>query len=182
MRNLLQKSNPRRASGPPMIPAGLLKECTEDLAPILAIIFNKLLQTGTVQEVWKTANVSAVFKKGQQYDPGNYRPVSLTCLCCKMLEHTMVSNVMKHVDKYSILSDCQHGFHARRSCKTQLVTLQHDLASTLDKGVGSDMVVLDFSKAFESSNSNYLGSYTTMASEGTSTSGSLHSFLTEPKE
>ena len=56
---------------------------------------------------------------------------------------------MKHVDKHSILSDCQHGFRARRSCETQLVTLQHDLASTLDKGVQTDMVVLDFSKAFD---------------------------------
>ena len=149
MRKLLQKSNPRKASGPDMIPARLLKECAEDLAPILAIIFNKSLQTGTVPEDWKTANVSAVFKKGQRYDPANYRPVSLTCLCCKMLEHIIVSNVMKHVDKHSFLSDCQHGFRARRSCETHIVTLQHDLASTLDKGVQTDMVVLDFSKAFD---------------------------------
>ena len=149
VRKLLQKSNPRKASGPDMIPAWLLKECAEDLAPILAIIFNKSLQIGTVPEDWKTANVSAVFKKGQRYDPANYRPVSLTCLCCKILEHIIVSNVMKHVDKHSILSDCQHGFRARRSCETQLVTLQHDLASALDKGVQTDMVVLDFSKAFD---------------------------------
>ena len=140
-RKLLQKSYPRKASGPDMIPAQLLKECAEDIAPILA--------TGTVPEDWKTANVSAVFKKGQRYDPANYRPVSLTCLCCKMLEHIIVSNVLKHVDRHSILSDCQHGFSARRSCETQLVTLQHDLASTLDKGVQTDMVVLDFSKAFD---------------------------------
>ena len=123
VRKLLHKSNPRKASGTYMIPARLLKECAEDLAPILAIIFNKSLQTGTVPEDWKTANVSAVFKKGQRYDPANYHPVSSTCLCCKMLEHTIVC--MKHVDKYSILSDCQHGFRARRSCETQLVTLQN---------------------------------------------------------
>ena len=144
LRKLLQKSNSRKASGPDMIPARLSKECAEDLAPILAIIFNKSLQTGTVPEDWKTANDSAVFKKGQRYDLANYCPVSLTCLCCKMLEHIIVSNVMKHVDKYSILSDCKHGFRARRSCETQLVTLLHDFASTLNKGVQTDMVVLDF--------------------------------------
>ena len=66
VRKLLQKSNPRKDSGPDMIPARLLEECAEDLAPMLAIIiFNKSLQTGTVPEDWKTANVSAVFKKGQ---------------------------------------------------------------------------------------------------------------------
>ena len=145
---LLQETNPRKASGPDMIPARLLKECADKLAPILVVIFNKSLQTGTVPDDWKNANVSAVFKKGQRYDPANYRPVSLTCLCCMMLEHIIVSNVMKHVDGHNILTDCQHGFRAR-SCETQLVTLLHDLASTLDKGTQTDMVVLDFSKAFD---------------------------------
>ena len=132
-----------------MIPARLLKESVDDLAPILALILNKSVQSGTVPDDWKTANVSAVFKKGQRYDPANYRPVSLTCLCCKMLEHIIVSNVINHVDTNNIIKDCQHGFQARRSCETQLVTLLHDLASTLDKGTQTDMVVLDFSNAFD---------------------------------
>ena len=149
VRKLLQKSNPRKATGPDMIPARLLKECAEELAPILAIIYSKSLQTGKVPDDWKKANVSAVFKKGQLYDPANYRPVSLTCLCCKILEHIIVSSVMKHVDTQSILTDCQHGFRARRSCESQLVTLTHDLASSLDNGKQTDMVVLDFSKAFD---------------------------------
>ena len=145
---LLQRSNPRKATGPDMLPPRILKECCEELSPILTIIFNKSLQTGTVSDDWKAANNSAVFKKGQRYDPANYRPVSLTCLCCKILEHIIVSNVMKHVDYYKILSDCQHGFRAR-SCETQPVTLCHDLSSSLDKGIQTDIVVLDFSKAFD---------------------------------
>ena len=93
--------------------------------------------------------MSTVFKKGQRYDPANYGPVSLTCLCCKILEHVIVSDVLKHLDHHKILSDCQHGFCARRSCDTQLVTLCHDLTSSLDKGIQIDMLVLDFSKAFD---------------------------------
>ena len=68
VRKLLQKSNPRKATRPDMIPARLLKECSEEQAPILAIIYNKSLQTGNVPDDWKKANVSAVFKKGQRYD------------------------------------------------------------------------------------------------------------------
>ena len=56
---------------------------------------------------------------------------------------------MKHVDHHQILSDCQHGFRARRSCETQLVTLINDLSSSLDRGVQTDMVILDFSKSFD---------------------------------
>ena len=149
MRKLLQRSNPGKAIGPDMLPARLLKEYSEELSPILTIIFNKSLQAGTVPDDWKAANVSAVFKKGQPYDPANYRPFSLTCLCCKIFEHIIVSNVMKHVDYYKILSGCQPGFRARRSFETQLVTFCHDLTSSLDKGIQTDMVVLDFSKEFD---------------------------------
>ena len=139
------KSNRRKASGPDMIPARLLKECSEELSPLLTIIFNKSLWTGTVPDDWKSANVSAIFKKGQHYDPANYHPVSLTCLCCKIFEHVIVNNVLKHLDYHKILTDCQHGFRARRSCETQLVTLCHDLASSLDKGIQTDMLVFDLS-------------------------------------
>ena len=95
---------------------------SEELAPILAIIYNKSLQTGTLLDGWKKANVSVVFKKEQCYNPANYRPVSLTCLCCKVLEHIIVSSVLKHVDTLGILSYCRHNCRARRSCETQLVT------------------------------------------------------------
>ena len=149
VKKLLHRSNPGKASGPDLIPARLLKECSKDLAPILTTIFNKSLQTGSVPTDWKKANVSAIFKKGQRYDPANYRPVSLTCLCCKLLEHVVVSNMMKHVDQPKILTDCQHGFRTRRSCETQLVTMIHDLTSAMDKGTQIDMIVLDFSKAFD---------------------------------
>ena len=64
-------------------------------------------------------------------------------------EHIIVSNTMKHLEHHKILTECQHGFRARRSCETQLVTLCHELADSLDKNKQTDMVILDFSKAFD---------------------------------
>ena len=55
---------------------------------------------------WRQANVSPVFKKGEKYDAANYRPVSLTCICCKTPEHILVSNINKHLALDSILADC----------------------------------------------------------------------------
>ena len=100
-------------------------------------------------EDWRHANVTAIFKKGTRHDAANYRPVSLTSLCCKLLEHVIVSKTVKHLERHNILNDCQHGFRAKRSCVTQILILYHELAASLDKKIQTDMIILDFSKAFD---------------------------------
>ena len=99
-----------KASGPDGLKARVLKECSNEISPILALIYNESLARGEVPDEWRQATVSPVFKKGEKYDAANYRPVSLTCICCKTLEHILVSNINKHLALDSILADCQHGF------------------------------------------------------------------------
>ena len=146
---LLRQINPNKASGPDEVPARVLKECSHELAPLITILFNKSLLEGKIPDDWKEANITAVFKKGDRNLPSNYRPVSLTCLICKLQEHILVSSIMKHLDSHNILTDSQHGFRSRRSCETQLVSLVHELATSLDSGVQTDLAILDFSKAFD---------------------------------
>ena len=90
--------------------ARVLKECSNEISPILALIFNESLARGDVPDERRQANVSPVFKKGEKYDAANYRPVSLTCICCKNLEHILVRNIYTLLSLDSILADCQHGF------------------------------------------------------------------------
>ena len=66
-------------------------------------------------------------KKGEPDKASNYRPVSLTSLSCKIQEHIKTSKVLNNLDEHEILTDCQHGFRARDSCETQLLTLAHEL-------------------------------------------------------
>ena len=92
--------------------------------------------------------------KGWKYDATNYKPVSLTCICCKTLEHILVSNINKNLALVSILADCQHGFRSQRSCETQLVQFVHDIISNLDGAVNrghkqTDLIIMDFAKAFD---------------------------------
>ena len=98
---------------------------------------------------WKKANVTAVFKKGDRHSAANYRPVSLTSICCKLQEHVITSSIMKHLSKNEILTDGQHGFRPKRSCETQLITLVHEIAANLESGTQTDLIILDFSKAFD---------------------------------
>ena len=78
----------------------------------------------------------------------------LTCICCKTLEHILVSNINKHLALDNILADCQHGFRSQRSCETQLVQFVHDIISNLDGAVNrghkqTDLIIMDFAKAFD---------------------------------
>ena len=80
--------------------------------------------------------------------------MSLTCICCKTLEHILVSNINKHLALDSILADCQHGFRSRRSCETRLVQIVHDIFSNLDGTMNrgqkqTDLIIMDFEKAFD---------------------------------
>ena len=90
---LLDGLNVHKAPGPDGLNARVLKECSDEISPILALIFNESLTRGDVPDEWRQANVSPVFKKGEKYDAANYRPVSLTCICCKPLEHILASNI-----------------------------------------------------------------------------------------
>ena len=97
-----------------------------------------------------------VFKKGDKSLAANYRPISLTCILCKVLEHILASNIVKHLDGQGILYDLQHGFREKRSCETQLLMLIEDLASGASVGKQTDIILLDFSKAFDKVNHSKL--------------------------
>ena len=102
---LLNNLKIHKATGPDGLSARVLKECCSEIAPILALIYNESLAQGTVPDDWRQVNVAPIFKKGEKYDAANYRPVSLTCICCKTLEHIIVSNINKHLAFESILAD-----------------------------------------------------------------------------
>jgi hypothetical protein len=57
--------------------------------------------------------------------------------------------MVKHLEIHDILVDCQHGFRAKRSCETQLISLTHELINHLHSGIQNDLIILDFSKAFD---------------------------------
>ena len=96
------------------------------------------------------ANVTPIFKKGDRHKPANYRPVSLTSIVCKLLEHIMdVKSIMNHLEKTYILNDSQHGFRPKRSCEAELSGYIQDLASNLSVGKQIDTAVMVFSKAFD---------------------------------
>ena len=137
------------ASGPDALPAHFLKLGSSELAPIFTLLFNSTLHQGKIPRDWKTANVTPIFKKGDNSKSSNYRPISLTSIVCKVLEHIIHSQIINHFDNYNLLSSRQFGFRKRHSCESQLLLTVDDLARGLRDGEQIDAVLLDFSKAFD---------------------------------
>ena len=164
MEHLLADINVSKASGPDEIPCRLLKELAQELAPVFASLFRQSVRTGKLPESWQNAWITPVFKKGSRCEPENYRPVSLTCVMCKVLEHIICSHLRAHFDRYGILTEYNHGFRSRHSCESQLLITTHDLLTRLDRRQEVDVLVLDFSKA-------YFKSFSSSESMGASTTG-----------
>jgi Endonuclease-reverse transcriptase/Reverse transcriptase (RNA-dependent DNA polymerase) len=144
----IKKQKKHSAAGPNGIGPGLLQELSEEVAPILASIYNKSMATGQVPNDWREANVTPIFKKGAKTAPENYRP-TLTSVCCKMLESIVKDRVMKHLKKHGLIRNIQHGFLPGRSCTTNLLTFFEKVTAEIDNGGSFDTVFLDFAKAFD---------------------------------
>ena len=146
---LLKGLNPNKASGPDNISPRTLRELSDELASPFTTIFQHSLQQGVVPEDWRRANVAPVFKKGQKYLSSNYRPISLTCIISKLMEHIINSSIIAHARSHNIPYPLQHGFRAQRSCETQLLDFVNDIANNMQAGLQTDVCVLDFAKAFD---------------------------------
>ena len=127
----------------------LLKSLSDEVADILTMIFQAFLDRGKIPQDWKKAFISPIFKKGDRHKPSNYWPVSMTSICCKILENIVHSHVKKHLDDNRLLKYAQHGFRKRLSCESQLILTVQDLAKGLNDGEQIDAVLLDFSKEFD---------------------------------
>ena len=146
---LLRNLNPQKASGPDLIPIRILREAAHQIAPILQVIFTQSYNTGTLPADWLSANIVAIFKKGNRSIPANYRPVSLTCVTTKIMEHIVFHSIMEHIDINNILASYQHGFRQKHSTESQLISTLEEIAKSMDNNIQTDILILDFSKAFD---------------------------------
>jgi len=114
------------------------------------MIFTRSLRCGTLPHIWKTTNVSPVFKKkGSRSDPNNYRPISLTSVVVKVMETFVRDAIMCHLEQGQLITPEQHGFVPHKACVTNLLESMDVITSELNHGAAIDVIFLDFAKAFD---------------------------------
>ena len=150
VKKLLKELDTSKSAGADGMHPKVLRELSDVLAEPLAAIFRTSLNEGILPHQWKSANITPLFKKGNKSDPGNYRPVSLTSIPCKMMEKIIRESIFKHLEEHNLLTEHQHGFVTGKSCVTNLLGVMDDWTKALDNGTPIDAIYLDFSKAFDS--------------------------------
>lgn len=147
--SLLLDLDVKKSEGPDNIPNLFLKRYAEWVAKFLIVIFNASLQQHNVPNDWRRARVVPIYKAGTKNNVNNYRPISLTCTCCKLLEHVLSRCLYEYIERYNKLYKSQHGFRRKLSTVTQLSECAHDFLTGLNSGEQTDAVFLDLSKAFD---------------------------------
>ena len=148
--NKLNALNPGKSAGPDGLHPYLLYSLADMLCTPLKIIFNKSLREGVVPSQWVEACITAIHKKGLKSAVGNYRPVSITSVVCKMMESIIRDHIVSYVSLNNLFAEEQHGFVPNRDCMTNLLSVLEDWSEAIELGYDIDVIYTDFAKAFDS--------------------------------
>ncbi|BHF73935.1 hypothetical protein SprV_0401701900 [Sparganum proliferum] len=140
----------QRRHYPDAIPAKLLKELAPEISKPVALIFQASFVTGCLPSYWKSATITPLFMGGSRASADNYRPVSFTSICCKIMEKIIKETLMQFLEQHHFLSDVQHGFPSGRSCLTNLLFTLERWTKARDEGNVVHAIYIDVKKAFDS--------------------------------
>ena len=148
---LIRNLNPNKASRSDGISGQMLLFCDDSAALPLKIIFENILLTSTYPDLWKLANVTPVFKKGDKQLIKNYRPISLLPICDKIFERIIFNNLYSYFNADNLITKNQSGFRPGDSTTNQHLYLVNEIHMAFEspKSLEVCAVFLDISKAFD---------------------------------
>ena len=148
---LIRNLNPNKATGSDGISGHMLLLCDESVVLPLKIIFQSILSTSIYPNMWKLANVTPIFKKGDKQLIENYRPISLLPICGKCFEKIIFNNLYSYLNVNNLITNNQSGFRPGDSTTNQLVYLTNKIHEAFKNPHSLEVraVFLDISKAFD---------------------------------
>jgi hypothetical protein len=147
---VLKSQSPKFCTTPDGFPPILYQSTADLLAYPLSLIFEQSMSSAMLPSVWKTAIVRPIHKKGSRHLVENYRPISLTCIACKMMETIIKNKMVAFLQTHHMISPDQYGFLARRSTGSQLLLCLQKWITSMCQTFEVDIVFMDFAKAFDS--------------------------------
>ena len=149
--SLVRKINPNKATGSDGISGKMLLLCDDSVSIPLQIIYSNILSTSIYPDIWKLANVTPIFKKGDKQLINNYRPISLLPICGKILVKLIFNQLYSYLHTNNLITKNQSGFRPGDSATNQLLFLIDEIHQAFDCTLSVEVrsVFLDISKAFD---------------------------------
>lgn len=150
VRRAIKRLKLHSTGGPDEIPPIFYRNCINVLSRPLSLLFSCCFTSNYLPPIWLTANIVPIFKKGERTDANNYRPIALTCTVCKLMESVIKDQLLSYLLNNKLISRHQHAFIINHSTASNLIECVHDWLVSLNSAHSSDVIYVDFSRAYDS--------------------------------
>ena len=138
------------AAGYDRISGEMIKLGKDAFLPLLSKLFNNIFLSGSYPELWRNCVVTPIFKKGDPYDPNNYRGISVNCTLSKVYNSILNNRLTKFCDKHKLISDSQIGFKKKARTIDHVFVVNTLFESFCKNGKKLYLCFIDFKKAYDS--------------------------------
>ena len=146
--NALKATKAGKATGPDGIFPDMLKNIGPAAVRWLQAFYDDVMTTANIKKIWRSANEIAIRKPGKPInEPTSYRPISLLCCCCRLLERLLLTRLASIFE--SVIPPEQAGFRKKRSTCDQVVALTSYIKSGFQNKLKIGAVLIDLSAAYD---------------------------------
>ncbi|UYV64395.1 K02A2.6-like [Cordylochernes scorpioides] len=148
----LENTDLNKTPGPDGIHGQMISNLGKNGKEKLLDIFNNSWKTGKLPQDWKTATIIPIKKLDKSADdPKNYRPISLTSICCKLMEKIILRRLTYHLDTRNLLPKEQYGFRKGHGTIDQLLFFTQKVKDAQNRKPTSHTIAafLDLTQAFD---------------------------------
>ena len=150
IKKVIKKMKAGTAPGLDTISSTYYKELVNQLSRPLLLLYSRVLNHNELPMDWQISKVSPLFKgSGLKSDVGRWRPLSLGCVSLRIFERVYELDFRPFLEENDLLPSFQHGFRAKKSCVTNLLSSWNMLANKVDKGHSPNVLNLDGTAAFD---------------------------------
>lgn len=108
-----------------------------------------MLSTATFPLIFKAADITPIYKRGNVNDAKNYRPVTTLHNLSKVFERILLNRIINYTSAYSLLPPCQYGFRENHSTKDAILDLFLKIENNILVKMKTCCIFLDWGKAFD---------------------------------
>lgn len=127
----------------------MIKLCVPHLLPVISHIINHCITFSVFPDCWKKANVIPLQKTRNPTEFKDLRPISILPVLSKILEKIIDNQLRHHFNQNNLIPNIQSGFRPGYGCSAALLKITDDIFHNLDNKLATILVLLDFSKAFD---------------------------------